>query len=168
MTAKLSIAGMLTSNNQEWATPKELFDELNREFHFTLDLSANEQNAKCSKFYSLKDDALSQFPIGEHVFCNPPYGREIGKFVKKCSELSKTNKVVMLIPARTDTRYFQTYILNNGKVDPRKADVRFIDGRVKFEGRNSRGEFIKDEPATFPSCVVIFPSPDSSCATGEQ
>jgi phage N-6-adenine-methyltransferase len=146
---KLKIAGMMTSNHNEWATPKDFFNKLNEEFHFTLDLSANKNNTKCSKFYSIEDNALIQYPKGETIFCNPPYGREIGKFVKKCSELSKDNTVVLLIPSRTDTSYWHNYIEGIAK-------VRFIRGRLKFEGLNGKGEFISGKPATFPSCVVIF------------
>ena len=79
--------------------------------------------------------------MGERVFCNPPYGREIGKWVKKCYEESSLAFVVMLIPARTDTSYFHDYIYH-------KAEVRFIRGRLKFGDATS--------PAPFPSMVVIF------------
>lgn len=77
------------------------------------------------------------------MFCNPPYGKEISKWVEKCSnEAKKPNtKVVMLIPARTDTSYFHDFIYN-------KAEIRFIRGRVKF-GNSKQG-------APFPSMIVIF------------
>jgi site-specific DNA-methyltransferase (adenine-specific) len=69
-----------------WATPQKLFDELNKEFNFTLDPCAIPENAKCEKFYTPEDDGLSKDWSNETVFCNPPYGREIGKWVKKCAE----------------------------------------------------------------------------------
>jgi site-specific DNA-methyltransferase (adenine-specific) len=154
---KIAIAGMLTSIHNEWATPQELFDKLNNEFHFTLDLAADISNAKCPVFYSQHNNALEQYPAGERIFCNPPYGREIGKFVKKCSELAKDNLVVMLIPARTDTKYWGDYIYDYSQYVFREGVIcRFIKGRVKFAGLNSKGEFVNTMPATFPSCIIIF------------
>ena len=146
---KLKLSGMMTSNHNDWATPKNLFDELNKEFNFTLDFCANKENTKCLRFYSKEDNALIQNPKNEVIFCNPPYGREISKFIKKLFELSKNNKIVMLIPARTDTSYWHNYIQG-------KAEVRFIRGRVKFEGLNGKGEFIKGKPSTFPSVIIVF------------
>lgn len=78
--------GLMASNTPEWATPQDLFDALNAEFHFTLDPCATPENAKCAKFYTKADDGLSRDWSGERVFMNPPYGREIGKWVKKISE----------------------------------------------------------------------------------
>lgn len=116
----------LTSNKDDWETPQALFDSLNEEYHFTLDPCASHKNHKCDKYYTIEDDGLSQDWSGEVVFCNPPYGRNIGEWVKKCSDESKHAVVVMLIPARTDTSYFHDYIYH-------KADVEFIRGRLKFE-----------------------------------
>lgn len=79
--------GLLTSNTDQWATPQSFFDTLNAEFNFTLDPCADALNAKCAKFYTKEDDGLTKDWDGERVFCNPPYGKEIGKWVKKCSEL---------------------------------------------------------------------------------
>lgn len=133
--------GLLTSNSTEWETPQDFFNELDKEFNFTLDPCATKENAKCKKFYTKEQDGLKQDWDNEIVFCNPPYGREIGKWVKKASETN--SKVVMLIPSRTDTRYFHNYIYN--KVGVR---FRFIKGRLKFgESKNS---------APFPSMIVIF------------
>ena len=132
--------GMMSSNHNEWATPQEFFNELNKEFNFTLDPCATPQNAKCKKFYTIQDNGLSKSWDNEIVFCNPPYGREIPKWVAKAYE-SRGGVVVMLIPARTDTRYFHEYIYN-------KAEIRFIKGRLKFgDSKNS---------APFPSMIVIF------------
>lgn len=75
-----------SSQTNEWATPQDFFDKLNNEFHFTLDPCATKENAKCSKFYTQADDGLSKSWDNEIVWCNPPYGREIGKWVKKASE----------------------------------------------------------------------------------
>lgn len=138
-----NISALLSSKNTEWETPQDFFDKLNAEFHFTLDPCALPETAKCKKYYTPNDDGLLQDWAGESVFCNPPYGRQIGAWVRKCREESwKPNtKVVMLIPARTDTLWFHTHIYN-------KAEVRFIKGRLKFGGAKTS--------APFPSMVVIF------------
>lgn len=135
--------GLFSSRSDEWATPRDLFDALNAEFNFTLDPCATPQNAKCKTFYTAEIDGLVQNWGGYRVFCNPPYGRQIGKWVKKCYEESqKGTLVVMLIPARTDTAYFHDYIYGKAK------EIRFIKGRLHFnESRQS---------APFPSMVVVF------------
>ena len=140
----MSTAVMFSSKTDEWSTPQDFFDELNKEFDFTLDPCATPENAKCEKYYTKEDDGLKQDWSGETVFCNPPYGRAIKNWVKKCYEESKkpNTTVVMLIPARTDTSYFHDYIYHKAK------EIRFIRGRLKFgNAKNS---------APFPSMVVIF------------
>lgn len=134
---------LFSSKKMDWTTPSKLFNELNKEFNFTLDPCCYKETALCEKFFTEKEDGLQQDWGGEVVFCNPPYGREIKKWVKKCYEesLKDNTKVVMLIPARTDTIYFHSYIYN-------KSEIRFIKGRLKFsESKNS---------APFPSMIVIF------------
>ena len=103
---------MFSSNTDLWATPQSFFEELNKEFQFTLDPCATAENAKCRTFYTKDDDGLKKDWGGQIVFCNPPYGMEIKKWVRKCYEESKkpNTVVVMLIPARTDTAYFHDYI----------------------------------------------------------
>lgn len=135
-----------SSKSNEWATPQDFFDQLDREFSFTLDPCSTDENAKCAKYYTLEDDGLKQSWDNEIVFCNPPYGREIKNWVKKASEATG-GVVVMLIPARTDTVYFHDYIYH-------KAEVRFIRGRLKFGGH--------ENAAPFPSMVVIFRNNESS------
>ena len=136
---------MFSSKSDEWETPQELFDELNKEFRFTLDPCANEQNHKCEKYYTRETDGLSQCWKGENVFCNPPYGREIGSWVKRCYLHSRVGEgiAVMLIPARTDTRWFHEFIYNKENVE-----VRFLKGRLKFGNVNNS--------APFPSMIVVF------------
>lgn len=138
-----NLAVHTSSKTPEWATPQALFDELNREFNFTLDPCATKENAKCAKFYTKEDDGLSKSWDGERVFCNPPYGTQMPKWVKKCAEATG-GVVVMLIPARTDTKYFHQFIYQ-------KAEIRFIKGRIKFEG-----EQVGSGAAPFPSMIVIF------------
>jgi len=132
--------GLFTSNTPEWETPQDLFDELNKEFKFTLDVCATKENAKCKKYYTKDDNGLDKDWDGV-IWCNPPYGREISAWVEKAYvSLCKT---VMLIPARTDTKYFHNYIYNKPN-----TEIRFIKGRLKFS--NSKNS------APFPSMLVIF------------
>ena len=136
------IAVMFSSKTDDWATPQDFFDNLNEEFHFTLDPCCTEDNAKCEKHYTKEQDGLAQDWTGETVFCNPPYGREIPKWIKKCYEhFAEGGTAVMLIPARTDTKAFHEYIYG-------KAELRFVRGRIKFCGCKN--------PAPFPSMVVVF------------
>lgn len=135
---------MFSSKTDQWATPQYFYDELNGEFNFTLDPCADHFNHKCEKYFTKEVNGLSQSWSGERVFCNPPYGREIGGWVKKCYEevLTGCQLAVLLVPARTDTKWFHDYIY-------KKADeIRFIKGRLRFgDAKNS---------APFPSMVVIF------------
>lgn len=139
-----SLKMMFSSATDMWATPQSFFDDLNNEFHFTLDPCATKANAKCNKFYTIDEDGLQQDWKGEVVFCNPPYGKMVSSWVRKCSQESKkpNTTVVALLPARTDTRYFHDYIYGKAK------EIRFIKGRLKFgDSKNS---------APFPSMVVVF------------
>lgn len=132
-----------SSQSNEWSTPQDLFDELNGEFNFTLDPCSTHENAKCEHHFTIEDDGLKQ-PWNGSVFVNPPYGREIKKWVEKASiESKKCDVVVMLIPARTDTTYFHDFIYKKPNVE-----IRFIRGRVKF-GDSKQG-------APFPSMIAIF------------
>jgi site-specific DNA-methyltransferase (adenine-specific) len=130
-----------SSEKDDWTTPRDLFEELDAEFHFTVDLCASVENALCEKFYTAENSCLDADFSGERVFCNPPYGSKTGVFVEKCANLGGVNDVVMLLPARTDTKYFHEYIYN-------KAEIRFIKGRLKFGGAKCH--------APFPSMIVIF------------
>lgn len=131
-----------SSNSAEWETPQDLFDSLNGLHHFTLDAAASECNAKCARYFTKEQDALQQKWEGETVWLNPPYGRQIGAWVKKAYEESRKpgTKVVCLLPARTDTKWFHDYAL--------KGSVRFLKGRIKFGG--------SDNNAPFPSIIVTF------------
>ncbi len=111
--------GLFTSLTDEWETPQDLFDKLNKEFKFTIDVCATKENAKCKLFYSKKEDGLKR-EWGVRCWMNPPYGRVIGKWVKKAYESAQKGAlVVALLPARTDTKWFHEYIYN-------KAEIRFI------------------------------------------
>lgn len=132
-----------SSKTVEWETPQELFDQLNNEFNFQFDVCASKENAKVGRFWRKDDDGLSKNwkEIKGWKWMNPPYGREIGKWVKKAAESGKT---VCLLPARTDTRWFHEYIYQTYDA----VEIRFIKGRLKFG--NSKNS------APFPSMIVIF------------
>lgn len=138
---------LLSSKNMCWCTPSSFFEELDKEFHFTIDAAATESSAKCVKYFTPETDGLLQHWAGGAVFCNPPYGRQIGKWVRKAYEESQLTDypIVLLIPARTDTSYFHDYIYG-------KAEVRFIRGRLKFTDEQGHAF----DPAPFPSMVVIY------------
>lgn len=146
---------LISSKSNEWGTPQAFFDELNREFAFTLDAAATRENAKLPRFFTKETDGLSQSWKGERVWCNPPYGREIGKWIEKAAT-SDASLVVLLIPARTDTKAWHKYIFNN-------AEIRFLPGRLKFVktgGGDESGTFSvggrRVPDAAFPSAIVIF------------
>ena len=132
-----------SSKTNEWSTPQDFFDELDKEFNFTLDPCATSENAKCNKYFTVEDDGLKRDWSKDIVFMNPPYGRDIKYWIKKAYEESlKGATVVCLIPSRTDTAYWHNYIF--GKAD----DIRFIKGRLKFGGSKN--------PAPFPSAIIIY------------
>lgn len=133
---------LYSSKSDEWSTPKELFDELNKEFEFTLDPCSTDDNHLCDKYYTIQENGLIQGWESERVFCNPPYS-EIAKWCEKAFYESKhpNTLIVMLIPSRTDTRYFHDYISH-------RTEIRFVKGRLKFG--NSKNS------APFPSMIVIF------------
>ena len=134
--------GLMSSNTDEWATPKLFFQELDNKYHFTLDPCATKENHKCDKYYTKEDNGLEKSWGGEIVYVNPPYGREISKWVEKAyMENKKGAFIVMLLPARTDTRWFHNYIY-------KKHEIEFIKGRIKFnDGKQA---------APFPSMLVIM------------
>ena len=145
---------MFSSKSDEWETPKEVFNKFNSIFNFELDAASTIENKLCPNYYTLEDDSLKQdWSKFETVWCNPPYGRKIGKFIEKGYVTSKTGTIVcFLIPSRTDTKWWYEYCS--------KGYVIFIKGRLKFVNRtfpswNKEGNF-KILPAPFPSAIVIF------------
>lgn len=132
---------MFSSKTDLYETPQDFFDQLDAEFRFDVDVCALPENAKCKRYYTPEMDGLSQLWEGV-CWCNPPYGREIGAWVRKARFASDAgNTVVMLLPARTDTAWFHDWIYG-------MAEIRFVRGRLKFGGgKNS---------APFPSMIVIF------------
>ena len=141
-----------SSRDIEWETPQDLFDYLNREFHFTLDPCATRANAKCAHFYTKEEDGLSRSWEGETVFMNPPYGREIGAWVKKASH-EADGLVIGLVPVRTDSAWWHDYVM-------RAVEIRLIRGRLwcwNAEGKGGRGGY--------PSAVVVWRRQFSRLAT---
>lgn len=137
-------AALFSSAKEDWATPQDFFDKLNEEFRFDLDPCASEENHKTELFFTKEQNGLLQDWGGHTVFVNPPYGRtSTGEWIEKCAKEAKKpgTVVVMLIPARTDTKAFHEYIYH-------KAEIRFIKGRLHFGGSK--------DAAPFPSMVVIF------------
>lgn len=139
--------GLYTSFNAEWETPKNLFDDMVNEYGYCdLDVSASSSNSKCRNYFTIDDDCLRQKWYGK-CFMNPPYGRKIGSFIKKAYEETFINKnchsVLMLLPDRTDTKWFHDYCVLVG-------EIKFIKGRIKFVGAKHN--------APFPSMIVFFES----------
>lgn len=131
---------LYSSASDEWATPKDFYDRLNERFNFDLDPCATDDNHKCAIYYTEAENGLMQSWSGNRVFCNPPYS-DIKSWVAKAA--SERALVVMLIPARTDTRWFHEHIYKKPNVE-----IEFIKGRLKFG--NSKNS------APFPSMLVIF------------
>ena len=133
---------MFSSKDQTWETPIEFFNKVNEEFKFDIDVCAVDETAKCSNYYTPEVDGLKQEWKGV-CWMNPPYGRQIGKWIEKAyNESVKGATVVCLIPARTDTKYWHEFIF------PYASEIRFIKGRLKFGN--------SDNSAPFPSALVIF------------
>jgi len=135
---------MFSSKTGEWSTPQAFFEKLDWRFGpFTLDPCADADNTKCTRFFSEDDNGLTQDWGGCTSFVNPPYGRGIEKWIQKgyTESRKKDTRVVMLIPSRTDTKYWHNYVM-------KAEEVYFIKGRLKFgDSQNS---------APFPSAVIVF------------
>jgi len=129
------------SMRDDWPTPQWLFDALHREFEFTLDPCSSHTNAKCARHFTVREDGLGQDWADAVVFMNPPYGRAIGRWMKKAYESSRQGAtVVCLVPARTDTSWWHCFAM--------KGEIRLLRGRLRFEGA--------ENAAPFPSALVIF------------
>lgn len=147
-------AALLSSKNMDCCTPQDFFDKLDTEFRFVLDVAATENSAKCANFFTPETDGLNQsWSCCGAVFCNPPYGQELKKWVRKAyTEAQSGQTIVLLIPARTDTAFFHDYIYG-------KAEIRFVRGRLTFtdvDGNPKRDKRGRAMPAPFPSMVVVY------------
>ena len=129
-----------------YETPQDLFNTLNKEFEFTLDPCCVKENAKCKKYFTEKEDGLSQDWGKDLVFMNPPYGRDIKKWIKKAYDESKKETIIVcLLYSATETNYWHDYIMKS-------KEIRFIKQRLSFKKLNEQ----KANPCMYPSCVVIF------------
>lgn len=143
---KVVAKALFSSNCSTWGTPDYIFGPLNEEFNFEIDLAASKKNTKCAKFFDKKQNSLKQkWHLFKCAWLNSPYGRGVTiKWVRKAyKESLKGVTVVCLLPARTDTVWFQKYCYNRENVE-----LRFLKGRIKFVGAR--------HGAPFPSVIVIF------------
>lgn len=131
---------LFTKNKDDWETPKDLYDALDREFSFDLDLAATAKNSKCWQYIDDIDKYETKPAIDGFAFCNPPYSKQ-RKFVEFV--LKHNLPTVFLLPARTDTKLFHEYLYNKENIE-----IRFIKGRLRFSHSNTN--------APFPSMIVIF------------
>lgn len=145
---KHDMSVLFSSKDDEHGTPDVLFNKLCHVVWFgpfTLDPASTEENSKCKKFHTLADDGLSKSWAGENVFVNPPYTkRQVALWVKKAYEEASNNpytSVTLLLPSRTDTKWFHDYCM-------KATTILFIKGRIKFVGNTNS--------APFPSMVVHF------------
>ena len=145
----------------EYITPKKLYQEYNKRYHFTLDPCTSDDNPLGTpKFYTQKEDGLKQTWEGERVYCNPPYhSRNIIKWIEK-AKFGGADIVVMLLPARTDTRWFHDYLYNplyQYLCNDQTIEIKFIKGRLKFNHPNYEvNDKLGGNTAPFPSMLAIF------------
>jgi site-specific DNA-methyltransferase (adenine-specific) len=133
---------LFSSATDKWPTPREFFAKLNRHYQFTLDPCATAENATCPLYFTKEQDGLAQDWGAHRVFCNPPYGRTIGAWARKCFEASQGGALVALfVPARTCTRWFHDYVQGG-------ATIRFYRGRFKFGNAEAS--------APFPSMLAVY------------
>lgn len=150
-----NLTPLLSSKKMDYCTPKDLFESLDKTFNFALDAAATPQTAKCKRFYTPENSGLTNSWDtsaygGGAVFCNPPYGRGIKKWIQKAHKEAQEHPdqvIVLLIPARTDTSYFHDYIYKQSNVE-----IRFLRGRLKFEDEKGK----PFDAAPFPSMLVIY------------
>ena len=134
--------GMFSSSRDDWETPQDLFDRLNRMFAFELDVAADAQNHKVESYFDRERNGLVH-EWANRNWMNPPYGKEIVAWVEKAdAEGKKVKLTVALLPARTDTRWYHKFCAQWHSI--------FLRGRLRFSGLGS---------APFPSVLVFFGIP---------
>lgn len=142
----LSMGVHYSSEKDQWSTPQDFFNDLDKEFRFETDVCALPENTKCARYFTPEQNGLAQEWTGT-CWMNPPYGRQIGPWVQKAYESSLTGAtVVCLVPARTDTKWWHGYAT--------KAEVRYVKGRLKFGGCTDN--------APFPCAVLVFRPPSQT------
>lgn len=131
---------LFSSERDDWETPKDFFKKYDDIYHFDLDVCANDNNHKCTRYFTKEEDGLKQQWKGM-CWMNPPYGRDIPKWMEKAYLSSQEGAtVVCLVPSRTDTQWWHDYAM--------KGEIEFIKGRLKFVGAK--------HSAPFPNAVVVF------------
>jgi phage N-6-adenine-methyltransferase len=139
---------MFSSKSCEHGTPDDFYEKLDAQYHFELDPCSTHENAKCKRHFTVEENGLA-LPWYGMVFMNPPYGRQIVKWMSKAYYESRSGNapvVVCLVPARTDTAWWHDYV--EAPKERGEATVKFIRGRLKFKGN--------DHPAPFPSALVVY------------
>ena len=130
-----------SSLRHDWTTPARLFDVLNREFGFTLDVAASAENALCQRYFTVEQNGLAQQWSSETCWMNPPYGPDLPRWMRKAWESARLGAtVVCLVPARTHAKWFHAYCP--------QAEVRFLRGRLRFANA--------EHEAPFAQLVIIF------------
>lgn len=157
--------GMLTSDTEEWETPQPLFDAWHERFRFDVDVCSTHENAKCERHWTKEEDGLKQDWSGLRCWMNPPYGKYIAWWIRKArdSAVNGGALVVLLLPARTDTKWYHRYIYDRkeskrqGKTvwRPWVKEVDFMPGRREFKQGQTLG-WVEQNTAPFPSMVVVF------------
>ena len=135
-------------HSDNWATPKEFYNKLDQEFNFDFDPCPLNLDVITPE----NDGLLIEWGLSN--FVNPPYSRDLKeKFVIKAIEESEKGKLcVMLLPVSTSTKLFHDHILPNQK------EIRFIKGRIKFLGINTKGEYVTNKAPMHDSMIIIFGS----------
>lgn len=141
------LAPLFMSLRKDWETPEAFFDMVNKRFHFTIDAAASDENHKLKRYWTRENSAFDHTWDNERIWCNPPYGREIGKWIHHAVDAMKRERppqvIVMLVPSRTDTKWWHVACDGGAKAE-------FIRGRLKFQGAKSS--------APFPSALLIWAS----------
>lgn len=150
---------LFSSNKQGWGTPPDLWKELNDEFHFQLDAATNDKNPLGTPYYYTEEmDGLAEENKWLNpTYVNPPYGRGIVNWVRRASIESVNNKIltVMLIPARTDTKWFHDWIWDRELAEPQfPLVIRFLKGRLRMFDYETNS--MSKHTAPFPSMIVLF------------
>lgn len=154
--ARVRNDGRWHSRGSDWSTPQDLFDELNKEFRFTLDPCASDWNAKCKKYFTEKDNGLEKDWGKNTVFMNSPYGKVLKEWMKKAYESYQNGAtVVCLVPSATDLSWWHDYAM--------KGEIRFLRGRPKFVTKEGTWQ------QTFsPSTIIIFKHNQKEKANEEE
>jgi phage N-6-adenine-methyltransferase len=132
---------IIASGRVRYETPPEIFAPLNQEFRFTLDPCCTKATAKAPKYFTRRDNGLSQRWAPHRVWMNPPYGRGIGEWMAKAvTEWKAGALVVALVPSSTDTDWWHDFAM--------RGEVRFVKRRIRFVGEPST--------APFPSAIIVY------------